>query len=181
MANALRPIRPAIPVIPVVRQIDPSESRHDAREMAAPRPRAGGRRPVHLAIFVGLSAGAYAVSLAGVTALQAASVQAVSDGYAPTSDAIDLLKTHHDQLEARLQAATAAYNTAAGGYGDVSDSLKAYEEQLQALAKQVTKTKGSAVWVPPAGGGLPSVGRVSATTSKPVSHAKTCASGKPCP
>lgn len=181
MTDALRPIRPGVPAIRVGRQIRPSAPGHDARAMAASRPRAESRRPVHLAIFVGLSAGAYAASLAGVTALQAATVQAVSDGSAPTSDAIDLLKTHHDQLEARLQAATAAYNTAAGTYGDVSGSLKAYEQQLQALAKQVTKTKGSAAWVPPTSGGLPSVGRVSATASKPVSHAKTCASGKPCP
>ena len=142
MTEALRPIRPAIPAISVGRQIGPSASGHDARAMAASRPRAESRRPVHLAIFVGLSAGAYAASLAGVTALQAATVQAVSDGYAPTSDAIDLLKTHHDELEARLQAATAAYNTAADTYGDVSGSLKAYEQQLQALAEQVTKIQG---------------------------------------
>jgi hypothetical protein len=181
MANAPRPIRPAVPVVQVAPQTGPSGSGQNTRAMAASKPRAERRRPVHLAIFVGLSAGAYAASLAGVTALQAVSVQAVSDGYAPTSDAIDLLKTHHDELEARLQAAAAAYNTAADTYGGVSGSLKAYEEQLQALAKQVTKTKGSAAWVPPTSGGLPSVGRVSATTSKPVSHAKTCASGKPCP
>ena len=181
MTEALRPIRPVVPSIPVGRQIGPSAPGHGARAMVGSRPKAVSRHPVHLAIFVGLSAGAYAASLAGVTALQASTVQAVSDGYAPTSDAIDLLKTHHDQLEARLQAATAAYNTAADTYGDVSGSLKAYEQQLQALAKQVTKTKGSAAWVPPTSGGLPSVGRVSATASKPVSHAKTCASGKPCP
>ena len=180
MARTLRLVRDVPAPIPIDRQ--PSTERHGSLATAASRPRAEGRRPVHLAIFIGLSAGAYAVSMAGVTALQAATVQAESDGYAPTSDAIDLLKTQHDELETRLRIATDAYNTAAGTYGNVSDSLKAYEQQLQALAKQVTKTKGSAAWVPPAGGGgLPSVGRASASSSKPASNAKTCASGKPCP
>lgn len=181
MTEALRPLRPVVPGIPVGRRPDPAAPGSAARAIAAPRAKAGVRRPVHLAVIVGLSAGAYAASLAGVTALQAASVQAVSDGYAPTSDAVDLLKAHHDGLEARLAAAAAAYDRAATTYGDISGSLKAYEKQLQALAKQVTKTKGSATWVPSTGGGLPSVGRASATASRPASHATTCASGKPCP
>ena len=181
MARLLRPVPTAVPAIPVQRQIEPTNVRHLALVKAPATPRVEGRRPIHLAVFIGLSAGAYAVSMAGVTALQAATVQTTSDGYAPTTDAIDLLKTQHDALEARLQAATDAYNTAAGTYGTVAGSLKAYEQQLQALAKQVSKTKGSAAWVPAAGGGLPSVGRASASSSKPASNAKTCASGKPCP
>jgi hypothetical protein len=180
MIEALGPLRPAIPGLGIGRRSDPAFG-VAARTVAAPRAKAEARRPVHLAVIVGLSAGAYAASLAGVTALQAATDRTVSDGYAPTSEAADLLRTNHDQLETRLAAAAAAYDKAAAVYGGLSGNLKAYETQLQALAKQVASVKGNATWVPPAAGGLPSVGRAAAPAAKPASHATTCASGKTCP
>jgi len=146
-----------------------------------PRPGAERRRPIHLAMMAGLAAGAYAVSLAGVTALQASTDRAISDATIPTSDAVDLLRTHHDDLEARLAAAAAAYDAAAARYHGIAGDLLTYEQQLKALAQTVTKAKGSATWVPASGGGLPSVGRSAAAAPRPASHATTCASGKPCP
>jgi len=146
-----------------------------------PRSRTERRRPVHLAIMAGLAAGAYAISLAGVTALQASTDRAISDATIPTSDAVDLLKTHHDDLEARLAAAAAAYDAAAARYHGIAGDLLTYEKQLKALAQKVTEAKGSATWVPASGASLPSVGRSAAAAPRPASHATTCASGKPCP
>lgn len=170
------------PAAPAGRGLEPVAASSRATSAGVvPRARADRRRPLHLAMMAGLTAGAYAASLAGVTALQASSDRAISDATVPTSDAVDLLKTHHDDLETRLAAAAAAYDAAATRYQGIAGDLLAYEKQLKALARQVTRAKGSATWAPAAGGSLPTVGRSAASAPRPASHATTCASGKPCP
>ena len=56
------------------------------------RPAAATRRPIHVVVAVGLTAGLYAVSLAGVTALQAMSDARLAEDRAPAADAIARLK-----------------------------------------------------------------------------------------
>lgn len=177
MTEALRPSPPAA----IAGRVARPETAAAGRPIARPKAKAETRRPIHLAVVVGLSAGAYALSLAGVTALQASSEQSLADGYAPTADAVSLMRSKHDQLEVRLAAAAAAYDQAAASYDQVTGQLKGYEAGLGALAKQVTKVKGSAAYVPMKGSSLPSVGRATSSAAKPVAHATTCASGKVCP
>jgi hypothetical protein len=135
------------------------------------------RRPVHLAVVVGLSAGAYAVSLAGVTALQAATNRDLADANAPAVDTLATLTAEHDRLEARLSAAGTAYGTAAAAYSDITDQLVALEARLGKLASQVKKVEGSVSWVPPAVH-MPSVSRAApAKAAPPASNGSSGASG----
>lgn len=142
---------------------------------AAARP-SGVRRPIHLAVVVGISAGAYAASLAGVTFLQAASDRQLSDSNAPARDTIASVATEHDRLGERLTAAGVAYGSAAVAYADLVDRMSGVETRLGGLAKQVKQVEGSAAWVAPTVR-LPSVSRSAAAASKPVSNGSTGASG----
>ena len=112
-------------------------------------------------MVVGISAGAYAASLAGVTALQAASDRQLSDANAPARDAIAAIAAEHDRLDQRLTAAGTAYGSAAAAYADIVDRMTGVETRLGSLARQVKKVEGSAAWVPPAVR-LPSVSRAAA-------------------
>jgi hypothetical protein len=134
------------------------------------------RRPVHLAVVAGISAGAYAVSLAGVTALQAAGDRQLSEWNAPAGDAIASISAEHDRLDARLTGAWAAYDAAAAAYAAAADRMTGVETRLGSLARQVKKVEGSAAWVAPALR-LPSVSRAAAPKSKPASNGSTGASG----
>ena len=155
-------------------------------ERAADRPQAVGRaagrtaearRPVHLAVVVGLSAGAYAASLAGVTALQAATDRDLAAANAPAVDTIATLTAEHDRLEARLAAAGTTYGTAATAYAEITDRLTALEGKLGKLASQVKKVEGSASWVPPAVR-MPSVSRAAPSrAAPPASNGSSGASG----
>lgn len=178
MTEALRPPRPILPGLGVGHR---EERVGTPTAVAKARVRVEPRRPVHLAVVVGLSAGAYAASLAGVTALQAASQRSLAADAAPAAAAIDQLRSHHDAMDTRLAAAAATYDRAAASYDQVSGDLAAYETQLGALAKQVARAKGSASWMPTSAGSLPSVARSATPASRPSSHATTCASGKICP
>lgn len=135
------------------------------------------RRPVHLAVLVGMSATAYAVSLAGVTALQSASDVRVAADRAPAGHAADVLTIGHDRLASSLDEATRAYELAAGRYGQLGTRLGDMETSLAALGKRVEKVTGAADALP---------GRVSlpaittstrVVTRTKVVHAKTGASG----
>ena len=75
--------------------------------------------PAHLGVILGLSTGAYALTLAAVTGLQSSAEAATRMGRAPTMAAIDAMAADHDRLTARLDAARAAYEAAAGVYGIV--------------------------------------------------------------
>ncbi len=163
-----------------------------------PRPKAEPRRPLHLAVVVGLSAGTYAAALAGVTALQATSEQALTAYRTPTSDLILQLKAEHDRLEARIARAAATYNKAATAYGRVASGIGAFEQKLGDLARQVAMAENIAATSAGAGqsggggGGhntsvqaapgapIPTVTRAAPAPPPPV-QATTCASGKPCP
>ena len=134
------------------------------------------RRPAHLVVLLGASAGMYAVSLAGVTALQAATDRAVIDDRAPLDAATTSLAGGHDALESDLDRATRAYGDAAAGYDRLGPRLDAMEESLDALAGSVSQVSGAALALP-AHVALPKVTRTVTTRSAPVTHATTGASG----
>ena len=76
------------------------------------------RRPVHLAVLVGASAGVYAISLAGITALQSATDAQVTAEREPASHAVDVVAAAHDGLQTSVDVAAGAFTVAADRYED---------------------------------------------------------------
>jgi hypothetical protein len=135
------------------------------------------RRPVHLAVLVGVSASAYAISLAGVAALQSATDARVAADRAPAGHAADALASGHDQLETSLDEATRAYAAAADRYARLGTRLIDMETSLEDLGTRVEKVSGAAKALP----GRVSLPTISTSTRvvtrTKVVHATTGASG----
>ncbi|MEW5992082.1 MAG: hypothetical protein AB1736_12155 [Chloroflexota bacterium] len=138
--------------------------------------RGGTPVPAHLGVILGLSTGAYAVALAAVTGLQASTEATARAERAPTVAAIRDLAAGHDRLSARLDAARAAYEEAAGVYAGAGLGVADLEARLNDLAAAVTEVSGTAASLP-AGVRLPPVSRTVTTISAPAVHATTAASG----
>jgi len=132
--------------------------------------------PAHLGVILGLSAGAYALTLAAVTGLQSSAESATRLERAPTIAAIDAMAAGHDRLTARLDTARAAYEAAAGAYGDAGLQVADLESRLNALAAAVSEVSGTASSLP-SGVRLPPVARSVTTAAAPASQATTGASG----
>ena len=134
------------------------------------------RRPFHLGVFLGLSAGAYAISLAAVTAFQAQSELVVAADRAPAARAIAELAAGHDTLESRASIAGQAYGRASVAYDAVGRTLSDVEVRLSDLAGVVGEVDGAANALPDRVA-LPRINRAAATVSRPTVHATTAASG----
>lgn len=149
---------------------------------ALPRAATATRRPIHVAVTVGVTASLYAVSLAGVAALQHDSDARLAAERAPASAAVEALQGTHDALDADLAALSAGYSGASAAYRAVADRIGAHESALASLGKRVAAVEGSASSLRvPAVSRLPALSsRTVAGASKPVSNACTNASGKPC-
>ncbi len=156
-----------------------------ARTQAVPhggaRVAAGSRRPVHVAIAVGVTAGVYAISLAGVTALQAGTDARLAAERAPAGAAVDALRASHDAAESDLARISAAYADTAATYQRVADEIASHEAGLGTLAASVATIEGSAASLRvPTVARLPSVSTRTVVVSRPATHACTTASGKAC-
>jgi hypothetical protein len=174
-AQRALPARPRTP--------PPAGERHLAVVPPRPvaRPTAAGRRPVHVVVAVGFTAGLYAISLAGVTVLQTSTDAQLATDRAPAADAIERLRQSHDALESRLTQLDGAYATAADQYKAVTDGIAGHEKALDNLGKQVTKAAGSAAALSVPSTRLPGISRSTTyVSSKPAVNACTTASGKPC-
>ena len=102
----------------------PEVHRTSAPLRAAARPVgrvAEPRRPVHLAVVVGLSASAYAGALAGVTALQAAGDLEVGASNEP---AVDALTDQLARLESRLGGLAAQVKKVEGSASWVPPTIR---------------------------------------------------------
>ncbi len=140
-----------------------------------------GRRPwvsipIHVGVTLGLSTGAYALTLAAVTAFQSASEAMARTERASTVAAVDELATAHDVVAARLEAARAAYAAAAGTYGSAGLQVADLEARLQALAAAVGDVSGTAAALP-SGVKLPPVTKSVGSLAAPATQATTGASG----
>jgi hypothetical protein len=141
----------------------------------APRER---KLPLHLPIALGVGTGLYAVTLAGVTALQARSDAALAAERQPLSVAVAAVSERRQALEQQLQATVGSLNAAAAAYDQVRGHSAALESALGNLSAQVTAATGAAASLP-SHVSLPAVGTVSAVTTAPATQATTGASGKP--
>jgi hypothetical protein len=124
-----------------------------------------------------MSASAYAISLAGVAALQSATDARVAADRAPAGQAADALASGHDRLERSLDEATRAYTDAADRYARLGTRLIDMEVSLENLGTRVEKVSGAANALP----GRVSLPTISTTTRvvtrTKVVHATTGASG----
>ena len=134
------------------------------------------RRPLHLAVFLGVSASAYAVLLAGVTAEQARSDLAAFADRDPAAAMIAELGVAHDGLEAGIHRAAAAYARASSNYDAVGQGLADVEARLSDLADIVGSIEGTARDLPTRVP-LPRVTASGPAVPRPVVHATTSASG----
>jgi hypothetical protein len=133
------------------------------------------RRPIHMGVAVGVSASLYAVSLAAVTSLQGAQDRHASQALAPILTSVDELDVANGDLEARLEAARAAFDASAASFTTVGAELPGFEARLAELARTVKKIHGTSVSLP-SGGSLPRVSGAG-TVVKPPVHVTTSASG----
>ncbi len=132
--------------------------------------------PAHIGILLGLSTGAYALSLAFVSGLQTSAEAAVATERAPALATIDQLDRGHAQLERNLAAARSAYEGAAAAYAASGTAFTELEARLADLATAVAAVSGSAASMPTTVR-LPSVSRSVRGGSAPAVHATTGASG----
>jgi hypothetical protein len=134
--------------------------------------------PLHLPVAIGVGTGLYAVTLAGVTALQARSDAALAAERQPLSVAVATVSERRQALEQQLQATVGSLNAAAAAYDQVRGHSAALESALGTLSAQVAAATGVAASLP-SHVSLPAVGTVSSVTTAPATQATTGASGKP--
>ena len=137
------------------------------------------RRPVHLAVLVGLSASTYAGSLALVTLLQSSSDAGIAAERAPMREVADALRAGHDHLETTVAAAARRASLMTDRYGALLPELAQVETSLDALAKTTSSVTDSTLTLPshvslPA---VPAAARV-VRGAAPATQATTGASGR---
>lgn len=137
------------------------------------------KAPLHLPIAVGVTTGLYAISLAGVAALQAQTDAATAGAQRPMSDALAGVSAQRASVERQLDGATANLNRATELYNAALGQATTFHQSLTDLAAQVAAVTGAAAQVP-SRLSLPSALRpVGSVATAPAVHATTGASGKP--
>ena len=137
------------------------------------------RLPIHVAVLVGASTAAYAVSMAGVTALQSNTDQALIAARSPSQAAAERFGQAHDRLQAQIELSASAYAGSAASYDQLTAGLATLDTSLEAYAGRMKTVTGAARALP-ARASMPSVARSSVrVSSKPRVRAATAASGKP--
>jgi hypothetical protein len=106
------------------------------------------RRPVHLAVLVGLSASAYAGSLAVVTKLQSATDAAVAAERAPIREITNAITAGHDGLETTVADTARRFSLITERYGALLPKLAHVETSLDGLAQTTAKVTDSALNLP---------------------------------
>ena len=155
--------------------------RAPARAAAARKP-VPRKAPLHVPMALGVTAGLYAVSLAGIAGLQAQADGAAAARQQPFVDAVAAVSDGRAGLEHDLRATVDALNTASSAYDTAVSGTASLEASIAALSKEVTAATGAAAYVPRAQSvaRLPSAPRtVTVVVTVPATQATTGASGKP--
>jgi hypothetical protein len=158
----------------------------DDRPVAGPsRARPADRRswqppaiPAHVGVVLGLASAGYAVALAGVTGLQAATEGGIVAERAPVAAAIDEAAAKHDRLDAALAAAARDYAGVAGGYTSAVERLADVESRIETLASLAGAIDG-ATRALPTRIAMPPVVRSVATSARSGAHATSGGSAAP--
>jgi hypothetical protein len=134
------------------------------------------RRPIHIVVMIGASTALYAMSMAGVTAIQSSADRDLIRGRSPAEDAAARLRGGNDRLEMTLTRAADAYADAAARYDALAPQLDGMERSLDTLAGRVEAVGGAARSLPQTVT-LPNVPRSAPAVSRPRTSATTGASG----
>jgi hypothetical protein len=137
--------RPEAAVQP--RPVAGSHARDRARPAVA-RKEAILTTPARAGMLVGASAAVYALTLAGISGLQAEADAAVAAARAPYQDVLAQTRAANDELEARVLKADAEVRALVATYGKVGANVEAYQTRLDSLAALVTEVQGSAAALP---------------------------------
>lgn len=165
------------------------------RELPVPRPSTRGahtgaaRReavlstPTRAAMLIGGSVAVYAVTLAGVSVLQADTDAALAAQRAPYADALAAAVQANDSLEGVLLEVDAQTRALADDYAAVGGDVTSFQARLDGLAALVAEVQGSAAALPTRIS-LPSVsirGAIAGSGGRaaPPTTAKAGASGAP--
>lgn len=132
--------------------------------------------PAHIGVFLGLSTGAYALTLAAVTGFQSSTEATARAERAPTIAAVDAIAAVHNSLYQRLDQARAAYEATAGAYSSAGLEVASLEARLADLAAAVSEVNGTASSLP-SSVKLPRVTGSVAAAKAPATQATTGASG----
>jgi len=159
------------------------------------------KRPYHLGVAVGLTAGVYAMSLLGTTSLQIGHDRALIADRDPVQAAIEALDRHDDLMEVSLLRARLKYEVDSAGYATLGDRIAELETRLAATGRSVLAAEQLGASLPTelslssvprttsrggsSSGGVASGGRrgtvtlppAPAVAAPPATHAKTGASG----
>ena len=136
------------------------------------------RVPAHVGVLLGISTAAYAVTLAGVTGLQASSDAELVRERAPAQAGISDLGARNDQLSGELGLASQRYNTLADAYAAAGGRISDLEAALGDLATTVQAIDGVSRSLP-SRISLPPVRHVTSGGSAPATSSTTGASGAP--
>ena len=140
--------------------------------------------PARAGLLLGASAAVYAVTLAGVSGLQAEAGGTAAAARASRLDAVTRARAANDRLEATLAQLDAGARRLVDGYGTAAGDTTDYQARLDELSALVAEVQGSAAALP-ARIQLPTVtvhGAISGSTRSsraPATSARTGASGKP--
>ncbi len=137
------------------------------------------RLPAHIGVMLGASTAAYAVTLAGVTGLQAAADAEQATEQAPAVAGLHDLTARNQALDDALTAIGQRYDDLARAYTIAGGQLTDLGTALGGLATSVQSIDGVSRALP-ASAPLPKVGRVS-IGGAPATSATTGASGAPPP
>jgi hypothetical protein len=129
-------------------------------------------------MLIGASAAVYAVSLAGISTLQASNDAALDAQRQPYVDTVAAATSANDRLEAAIRQADLETRSLVAGYSAAGDDLAAYQARLDSLATLVAEVQGSAAALPTRIS-LPKVSvRTTSVGSAPRTTTKTSASGR---
>ncbi len=132
------------------------------------------RLPAHIAVMLGLSTAAYAVSLAAVAMDQSQADAATAAARAPALDAIESISRTNDVLNTAIGQANGDLTSVAAAYGAAGDRLTALEAALAGFAGTVAQIDGVSRTLP-ATVPLPAIPKTTRTTVTTI-HATTGAS-----
>lgn len=104
--------------------------------------------PARVGLLMGASAAVYAVTLAGVSVLQAQADAAAVTAGAPWQEAVAEARAANDALEARIQATDARIRAMIGEYGAMGADVTDFQDRLDELATLVAEVRGSAAALP---------------------------------
>jgi hypothetical protein len=104
--------------------------------------------PARAGMLLGATAAIYAVTLAGISGLQAESDGAIAAARAPYLDDLATTRAANDAYEARITRADRDIHALIGSYGFVGGTVTAFQTRLDALAALVADVEGSAAALP---------------------------------